>query len=100
MGWLGDHDDDFIERINRNRAARFAKIDSMSPELRGLVNDYGFTVVHTLQSLGVTKPNQIRHVVEAILDQFSPTRGSFSQQGIRTEVMTSPTLIAQDNGGE
>jgi hypothetical protein len=61
-------------------------IDNLSPELRSLVHSYGYAVVHMLLGLGVTKPRHIRHVVETILDEFSPTRGSYSQQGIRTEV--------------
>ena len=34
--------------------------------------------------VGVEKPKHIRHVVETVLNEFSPTRGSFSAQGIRT----------------
>ena len=72
---------------NIRRAARMTKIDSMSPEMRELVNDYGLTVVMNLMDHGVIKPRSIRHIVETILDNFSPTRGSYAKQGIRTEVL-------------
>lgn len=68
----------------QRRSARMSKIDAMPPGLRELVNDYGLMTVQTLLDVGVTKPKQIRHVVEVILDEFSPTRGSKSAQGIRT----------------
>jgi hypothetical protein len=63
-----------------------ATIDAMPPELRSCVKDYGLTVVNTFLQIGVSKPKHIRHAVEAILDEFSPTRGAFSRQGIRTQV--------------
>lgn len=72
--------------LAEKRRKRFDKIDAMSPEMRECVNDYGYHVVNTLKERGITSPRQIRHVVEAILDEFSPTRGSFSKQGRRTEV--------------
>ena len=73
--------------VDVRRAKRMAVIDAMSPELRALVNDYGLAVVSALMEVGVTKPRRIRHVVETILNEFSPTRGSYSKQGIRTEVV-------------
>ena len=69
--------------VMRKRVARMEKIDQMPPKVRALVHDYGLHVVNTLLEAGVTNPRHIRHVVEAILDEFSPTRGSFSGQGIR-----------------
>lgn len=59
----------------------------MTPEMRAVVHEYGYSVVHMLTGFGINKPRQIKHVVETILDEFSPTRGSFSKQGIRTEVV-------------
>lgn len=79
-------DEEFKERLDRRRAERMARIDAMPPEMRELVHNYGLTVVDTCVALGVRKPRQIRHLVEAILDEFSPTRGSYSRQGVRTEV--------------
>lgn len=69
--------------VDHKRQARMRRIDDLSPPLRELVNEYGFHVVNSYLSVGISKPGQIRHLVEVVLDEFSPTRGSFSQQGIR-----------------
>lgn len=74
------------EIIEAKRRKRMAAIDALPVDVRALVHEYGFNVVKTLLDLGVTKPKHIRHVVETVLDEFSPTRGAFSRQGIRTEV--------------
>lgn len=79
-------DVEFQERVQARRIARMEMIDKYPEEIRKLVHEYGWTVVHALIDCGVEKPNQIQHIVETILDEFSPTRGSFSAQGIRTEV--------------
>lgn len=75
-------DDEFVVR---KRAARMTAVDKLPVEIRALVHDYGLPAVRALMDVGVTKPNQIKHVVETILDEFSPTRGSFSIQGIRNK---------------
>jgi len=74
------------ERVQARRIARMEAIDRYPKEIRELVHEYGWNVVHALVDCGVKKPNQMRHIVETVLDEFSPTRGSFSAQGIRTEV--------------
>jgi len=58
----------------------------MPKELRELVHEYGLTVVLACLDLKVEKPNHIRHLVETVLDEFSPTRGSHSQQGRRSDL--------------
>lgn len=65
---------------NSRRASRMDYVDSLPAEVRALVHEYGLATVKTLLDLGVRKPRQIRHVVETILDEFSPTRGSYSRQ--------------------
>lgn len=65
---------------NTRRVARMAQVDALSSEHRALVHEYGFATVKTLLDLGVKKPRQIKHVVETVLDEFSPTRGSYSKQ--------------------
>lgn len=75
------------EYIDQKRKARMDKIDAMSPELRALVYEYGFHIVDAFMCNGVTKPRRIRHLVEMVLDEFSPSRGSYAKQGIRTEVL-------------
>lgn len=76
---------DFESMVERKRRNRMARIDAMSPELRALVHEYGLNIVDVFLSYGVKKPARIRHAVETILDEFSPTRGSSSIQGIRTK---------------
>lgn len=79
---IGD-DDAFDMIIQRRRKERMAKIDNFPKPIRECVHLYGYTVVDMLLSLGIRKPRHIRHIVETILDEFSPTRGSGSSQGIR-----------------
>jgi hypothetical protein len=73
--------------IDQKRRNRMALVDAMSAEMRETVNDYGFHIVDNFMKIGIHKPKQIRHLVEIILDEFSPTRGTKSKQGIRTEVV-------------
>ena len=76
--------------VQAKRQARMAKVDEFDPATRTLIHNYGYTVVNAFVQLGVTKPKHIRHLVECVLDEFSPTRGSFSCQGIRTQVIGAP----------
>lgn len=57
------------------------KVDALPPDVRELVHEYGLYVVMALIESGVTKARNMRHVVEAILNEFSPTRGANSNQG-------------------
>lgn len=76
-------DDEFQAVVQSRRIARMAAIDAMSPEHRELVRDYGYNVVRACMDCGVPKARQIRHIVETVLDEFSPTRGTGSAQGVR-----------------
>lgn len=78
--------DEFQARIDGRRRERMERIDAMPRELRELVHAYGLRVVDTCMALGITKPKHIKHIVEAVLDEFSPTRGSHSSQGTRAYV--------------
>lgn len=71
------------EMVDMKRSRRMAEFDAYDPEIRQLVHEYGLTVVKSIYDLGVTKPRQIKHIVETVLNEFSPTRGAFSVQGIR-----------------
>lgn len=75
---------EFIAGFEGRRIARMARIDAMPPEMRALVNDYGLTIVDAFHQSGVVKAKRIRNLVETVLNEFSPTRGSFSCQGVRT----------------
>ena len=89
-GWHKLTEDERVERINANRRARMERIDEMPAEMRELIHIYGLAIVETCTALGVSKPRQIRHIVETVLDEFSPTRGSYSRQGTRTEIERRP----------
>lgn len=86
------NDEQFAEIIHAKRVARMENMDKFPKELRELVHVYGYTIVDTLMCLGVRKPRHIKHIVEMILDEFSPTRGSFVRQGIRTDVIGTPKV--------
>lgn len=78
------------------RGSRMHDIDKLPADIRLLIHEYGYTIVKTLMDCGVTKPNRIKHIVETVLNEFSPTRGTYSIQGIRknidTGVATDPKL--------
>lgn len=78
------HNMQFDEFVDVKRAKRMAEIDRFDPAIRSLIHDYGYTVVKAILDVGVTKPKHVRHIVETVLNEFSPTRGSFSSQGIRS----------------
>jgi len=71
--------------VDGKRAGRMAIVDGLPAEVRALVHDYGLNTVKAFLDHGVTRPRSIRHLVETVLDEFSPTRGSFSSQGRRTD---------------
>lgn len=73
------------EWVNTRRAARMDAVDSLPPEMRALVHEYGLSVVTALMDCGVKKPKRMRHVVETILNELSPTRGAYSSQGPRIQ---------------
>lgn len=77
---------DFLARVNERRTNRMRQVDDLPEELRTLVHSYGFSIVKAFMDLGVTKARHIRHLVETVLDEFSPTRASFSNQGVSTDL--------------
>lgn len=76
-------DAEFMAIITRRRTARMRTIDALPPDIRACVHDYGWTTVSAFLDIGVTKARHIRHLVDTVLNEFSPTRGSSSAQGIR-----------------
>ena len=92
---------EFLEKVQARRVARMERVDAMPEDIRELVHEYGLTVVDAFLSCGVTKANRIRHLVETVLDEFSPTRGSRSSQGIRSAFgIAHPDDVAPSNIGE
>lgn len=71
------------EFVDKKRKARMDAVDRYPPEHRELIHAYGLNVVHNFIQCGVVKANHIRHLVETVLDEFSPTRGAYSSQGPR-----------------
>lgn len=79
-------DQEHQEYVDMKRRKRFEQIDSYPPEIRALINEYSLNVVRACLDLGIKKPQQIKHLVQTVLDEFSPTRGSFAIQGIRNQI--------------
>ncbi len=72
--------------VQDKRIARMNRVDEFDPVTRSLIHEYGLNTITQFVNAGVTKPNVIRHLVETVLDEFSPTRGSYSAQGIRSAI--------------
>ena len=70
--------------IDAKRAKRMEMVDTYPPEVRELIHNYGLNVVKAFLDQRVTKPRAIRHLVETVLNEFSPTRATYSAQGPRT----------------
>jgi len=81
-----------ITRAQQNRQFRMMRVDAMPKPLRDLVHEYGLTIVDAFLAVGVSKPKHIRHVVECVLDEFSPTRGGGSTQGRRGPLAFKPAF--------
>lgn len=77
---------EFQVKVQAKRVKRMNEIDQFDPATRTLIHAYGFNIVKAFSDLGVKKPSQIKHLVEMVLDEFSPTRGSYSIQGVRTQI--------------
>ena len=74
---------EFITFVKAKREARMQKIDALPADIRELVHEYGYHIVNSFMLHGVSKAKHIRHLVETVLDEFSPTRGAYSVQGRR-----------------
>lgn len=74
--------------IAGKRGARMHEIDKLPQDIRSLVHEYGYSVVKSFMDCGVKKPKHIRHLVETVLNEFSPSRGSYSIQGVRKDMET------------
>jgi hypothetical protein len=91
-------DREFKAHIQAKRKKRMDLVDSMTKDQRALVYEYGLTVVKAIMDSGVTKPRRIKHIVETVLDEFSPTRGAASTQGIRRADGISPQVTDEHKG--
>ena len=75
------------EWAQMKRITRMRLLDAQPAPIRQCVHDYGYHIVSTFMEYGIKDASAIRKIVETVLDEFSPTRGSYSKQGIRTEVV-------------
>lgn len=80
--------EDMADLKRRNRMAAF---DAYDPAIRALIHEYGMNVVKAIYDLGIRKPNHIKHIVETVLNEFSPTRGTYSSQGVKAIVGAHPS---------
>jgi hypothetical protein len=81
-------DSEHLANVTRRRVERMAAIDALTPGQRECVHEYGFNVVRAFMDIGIEKPKHIRHLVETVLNEFSPTRGCFSNQGVRVSAQS------------
>lgn len=79
--------------VDGKRQRRMAVIDDLSPDVRALVHEYGWNVVNAFLTLGIQNPRHIRHLVQTVMDETSPTRGSFSAQGTQTPRIVRPPTV-------
>lgn len=96
---LGATDDEFQKEVQRKRVARMDKFDKMPPDLRKLSAEYGYNVVQQFLACGIINPRHIRHLVEVVLDEFSPTRASSSCQGPGAHIIRKMTADHLKSGG-
>jgi hypothetical protein len=75
--------EEFAAIISERRQARMDHVDRLPQSTRDLVHQYGYAVVKAFLDCGVTKSSRIRHLVETVLNEFSPSRGTNSAQGPR-----------------
>lgn len=73
--------EEFQVVVDERRRNRMAQFDGLDSSLRQLANEYGWTVVKSFLDLNIRKAAHIRHLVETVLNEFSPTRGANSLQG-------------------
>lgn len=84
------------EFVDGKRRKRMDEIDRQPPAIRACVHEYGWSVVRACLDLGIREPRHIRHLVETVLNEFSPTRGSFASQGIRTQLLAPPAVTGEE----
>ena len=60
----------------QKRQKRFERIDNLSPEMRELVHEWGFTIVDNFMMCGVHKPKHIRHLVNLVIQETREGGGS------------------------
>jgi hypothetical protein len=72
------------EAARGRRVSRMDRIDALPQEWRELVHEYGYCLVDAMRCCGIKEVRHVRHLVETVLNELSPIRGSLSSQGART----------------
>lgn len=65
---------------------RMDTIDRLSPEIRALVHEFDWTIVHQFLNCGVRDPRHIRHLIVTVLER-SYGNGAGSQARRRCELV-------------
>lgn len=81
---MTEHTAVFLRDVAKRRSDRMRVVDGMSEDWRALVHEYGYSVIHQMRNCGVTQANHARHIIETVLNELSPTRHGFSNQGQST----------------
>lgn len=71
----------FEEAVERRRQSRMAVVDGYPAELCELVHEYGLNVVQAFVQHKIGTPRIMRHLIDTVLSELSPVRGSSSHQG-------------------
>jgi hypothetical protein len=79
-------DEEHEQHVVGKRQRRMDMVDNYPPAVRSLVHEYGLNIVKAFLDHGVTRPNIIKHLIETVLNDFSPTRASYSLQGVPKDV--------------
>lgn len=76
--WTGTHREEAAPQRTRERMTaeeakprverRMAQIDSLTPEQRLVVHEYGWALVRTFLDHGVTKPKSMRGLINAVTE--------------------------------
>ena len=82
--------------VDQRRLAHMQTIDNLPEDWRALVHEHGFNVVMAMLDCGVKKAKHARHIINTVLDELSPVRGSFSSQGTRTRAENTLALIPRE----
>lgn len=80
----------FEEAVQRRRVARMDVVDSLPPEVRKLIHEFGLHLVEQFGYRGITDPARVRHLVSVVLKEVHPLVGSSSSQGQRQRHVAPP----------
>lgn len=71
-----------VEIDNEKRRKRMEQIDALSPEVRAIVHEEGWTIVDAFMRAGVTRAKIIRHLIMTV--RSGSYNGAFNPSSPRT----------------